>query len=95
MSILTDHLILHGPVLHGTRKGATMVEFIFLLSCLIFIATVTWVSYELGDVKRLNPKLSGCIGFVLSFLPPVALIYIAFLALRENTVSMKKSDSNC
>ncbi len=81
-------------VVHGLITGAAMVEFIFLLSCLIFISTVSWVSYELADVKQINRKVSGVIGFLLSFIPPVALIYIAFLAFRIDSISVNKSD-NC
>ncbi|MFT6267966.1 MAG: hypothetical protein ACJAVV_000771 [Alphaproteobacteria bacterium] len=60
-----------------------MVEFIFIVSCLVFITTITWLSYKLGDTKAMNAKFSCVLGFFLSFLPPIALFYIGFLAFRE------------
>ncbi|MFT4654883.1 MAG: hypothetical protein ACI82S_002543 [Patiriisocius sp.] len=60
-----------------------MVEFIFIVSCLVFISTITWLSYKLGETKSMNAKTSCILGFFLSFLPPIALLYIGFLAFRE------------
>ena len=61
-----------------------MVMFVFVLSCLIFISTVTWLSYQLADAKEMNPISAGFIGFVLSLVPPVGLVYIAYLAFKKD-----------
>ena len=71
-----------------------MVEFIFVLSCITFVCTVSWVSYELTDTKKNNPRLYALVGFVLSFVPPFALFYIAYLAFKESAVPVNKRD-NC
>ena len=61
-----------------------MVVFIFVVSCLVFITTITWLSYKLGDTKTMNAKLSSFIGFLLAFIPPLAIFYIGFLAFRND-----------
>lgn len=60
-----------------------MVLFLFATSCIVFISTITWLSYKLSDTATLNAKYSCILGFFLSFLPPFALLYIGFLAFRE------------
>jgi Na+-driven multidrug efflux pump len=51
----------------------------------LFAATVTLVSYRLGLTKTDNARVAGLIGFLLSFLPPLALIYLVVLALKQDT----------
>lgn len=62
-----------------------MVEFLFVFSCLVFISTITWLSYKLGETKAMNAKLSSVLGFILSFIPPLALFYIGFLAFKNES----------
>ena len=61
-----------------------MVEFLFLASCIVFVCTITWLSFKLGETKTLNAKVSAVLGFVLSFIPPLALLYIGILAFRND-----------
>lgn len=60
-----------------------MVMFVFALSCMVFITTITWLSYQLADSKEMNPVTAGAIGFFLSLMPPIGLIYIAYLAFKK------------
>ena len=62
-----------------------MFEFIFVVSCLVFVSTITWLSYKLGETKSMNAKVSSIIGFVLAFIPPLALFYIGFLAFKNES----------
>ncbi|MCC2616235.1 hypothetical protein LJ739_08285 [Aestuariibacter halophilus] len=50
-----------------------------------FILFVTLTSYRLGVRKTENPRLTAMVGFVLSFFPPLALIYLAVLLFKEDT----------
>ena len=59
-----------------------MWTLILAIIFLLFLSTVTWLSYYLGQSKTENPKASATIGFMLSFLPPLALIYLIFLSLK-------------
>lgn len=52
---------------------------------LIYITCVTVLSYKLGMNKTENAKRAGIIGFLLSFIPPLALIYIAVLLLKQDS----------
>lgn len=56
---------------------------IILLVSLVYVSTITYVSYRLGVTKTENPKLSALVGFLLAFLPPLALIYLVVLLLRD------------
>lgn len=62
-----------------------MVEFIFIVSCLVFISTITWLSFKLGETNSMSARVSSCIGFVLAFVPPLALFYIGFLAFKNDS----------
>ncbi|GLX80438.1 hypothetical protein tinsulaeT_37780 [Thalassotalea insulae] len=50
---------------------------------ILYLITVTVLSYRLGKTKTENPKMAAIIGFVLAFLPPLALIYLAVLLFKE------------
>lgn len=52
---------------------------------LIYITCVTVLSYKLGMNKTENAKRAAIIGFLLSFIPPLALIYIAVLLLKQDS----------
>ena len=53
-----------------------------------FVSVVTWLSYYLGQTKTENPKVSGVIGFFLSFIPPLGLIYLVILTLKEEVTTV-------
>jgi len=44
-----------------------------------FICAITWSSYVLGKTKTNNAQAAATVGFVLSFLPPLAVIYLLVL----------------
>ncbi len=51
---------------------------------LLFILLITVISYFLGKKKTSTPKMTAFIGFLLAFIPPFGLIYIAFLVLKND-----------
>jgi len=53
-----------------------------------FVSTVTWLSYYLGRTKTENPNITGLIGFFLSFVPPIGLIYLVILSLKEEVATV-------
>lgn len=61
---------------------------IIAVMCLLFVSTVTWLSYYLGRTKTENPVASGVIGFLLSFLPPFGLIYLIILSLKDEVATV-------
>ena len=48
-----------------------------------FTLFICWTSYKLGTRKTNNPKIITVVGFFLAFMPPLALIYVAVLALKS------------
>ncbi len=54
----------------------------------LFAATVTLISYRLGLTKSDNARVAALIGFLLSFLPPLALIYLVVLSLKEDAATV-------
>ena len=78
LCILVEHQI----------KGKIMWVMIIAIMCLLFISTVTWLSYHLGCTKTENPVASGVIGFLLSFIPPVGLIYLIILSLKDEITTV-------
>ena len=61
-----------------------MYAILMFLGACLFIGTVTVVSYKLGERKTENPKMAALTGFLLAFLPPLALIYLAVLVFKED-----------
>lgn len=57
---------------------------ILLLSAILFIATITTLSYKLGLTRTDNARRTAIIGFFLSFLPPFALLYLVVLMMRDD-----------
>jgi hypothetical protein len=55
---------------------------------LLFVSTVTWLSYYLGQTKTENPVASGVIGFLLAFIPPLGLIYLIILSLKDEVTTV-------
>jgi hypothetical protein len=66
-----------------------MFVFLFVVACVIFVSTITWLSYKLAQTRTHRPKLFAVVGFCLAFVPPVALVFIAFLAFKDETVDLK------
>jgi len=60
-----------------------MWSVLLLVFFVLFISVVTWLSYFLGQTKTENAKVSGIIGFLLSFIPPLGLIYLVILSLKD------------
>jgi hypothetical protein len=61
---------------------------ILTLIFIFFVSTVTWLSYYLGCTKTENPVISGVIGFFLSLVPPLGLIYLIILSLKEEVTTV-------
>ncbi|HAS13865.1 MULTISPECIES: hypothetical protein [Idiomarina] len=51
---------------------------------LIFIPIIVILSYYLGKRKTQTPKLATLIGLILAFIPPLALIYVAALVIKND-----------
>ncbi|NRA83941.1 MAG: hypothetical protein HRU22_09310 [Gammaproteobacteria bacterium] len=65
--------------LNATLLGQSLAFFI-----LFSILLIGSLSYYLGKRKTKNPKITAFIGILLSFMPPLALIYIAVLVLKND-----------
>ena len=64
-------------------NASSIGEFIFLFIIISVIITTSF-SYYLGKRKTQTPKIVTSIGFLLSFLQPFGLVFIAFLALKND-----------
>lgn len=60
-----------------------MFIFLFAVSCLVFMSTITWLSYQLAGQTRYSRLGCAAVGFVLSLLPPLALGFIIYLAFSD------------
>ena len=60
--------------------NATLLGQFILLSVIV----ISSLSYYLGKRKTQNVKTTTFIGFLLSFIPPLGLIFIAILALKND-----------
>ncbi|QBY04387.1 hypothetical protein E2K93_08280 [Thalassotalea sp. HSM 43] len=65
--------------------NATLIGEIILISIIVVGA----LSFYLGKRKTQTPKLATFIGVLLSLIPPLGLVYIAILVLK-NDVSQEK-----
>ena len=59
-----------------------------LALCVAFIATITVLSHRLGQSKTENARRAALVGFLLSWLPPLALTYVAVLFLKEDVATV-------
>ncbi|MDP5040124.1 MAG: hypothetical protein NWQ26_04555 [Paraglaciecola sp.] len=50
----------------------------------MFVVAVTWVSYKIATTKFNNPVWCAIAGFILAFLPPIALIYLIILLRKDD-----------
>ena len=66
-----------------------MFIFLFVVSCIVFISTITWLSYKLALTRSSRPLMCGLIGLFLAFVPPAALAFIAFLAFKDESRPLK------
>ena len=60
--------------------NATLIGEIVVISLLV----VGFLSFYLGKRKTNSPKLAALIGVLLSLIPPLGLIYIVFLVLKND-----------
>ncbi len=60
-----------------------------ILGQFIFISMIiiTGLSYYLGKRKTQNVKTTTFVGFLLSFIPPLGLIFVAVLVLKNDVSS--------
>ena len=56
-----------------------------LLAVWVVFATV--LTYILAKKKTETPMIATMIGFVLSFLPPISIIYLIVLVLKNDIIS--------
>jgi hypothetical protein len=54
------------------------------LIAILFISSMTWLSYTLGKTKTENARTAAITGFLLSFIPPAVLVYILVLVFKED-----------
>lgn len=65
-----------------------MFSWIITVAFLVFITVVTVLSYRLGRTKSESANVAAVIGFLLSFIPPFALIYLIVLSLKEDAATV-------
>jgi Na+-driven multidrug efflux pump len=65
-----------------------------ILGQFIFISmfVITGLSFYLGKRKTQNVKITTFIGFLLSFMPPLGLIFVAVLALKNDVSNNNASN---
>ncbi len=65
-----------------------------ILGQFIFISmiVITGLSYYLGKRKTQNVKTTTFIGFLLSFMPPLGLIFVAVLGLKNDVSNNNASN---
>ncbi len=55
----------------------------------VFAVVIGIVSYYLGQRKTEHPLVAGILGFVLSLIPPIGLIFVSVLLFKQkNGVSV-------
>ncbi|WP_299788928.1 hypothetical protein [uncultured Shewanella sp.] len=60
---------------------------------ILFTAVISGIlSFYLGKRKTQTPILATVIGVILSFIPPLALIYLAALVLKNDVNQVGKED---
>lgn len=61
--------------------NATLIGEIVAISVFLVVG---FLSFYLGKRKTNSPKLTALIGVLLSLIPPLGLIYLGALALKED-----------
>lgn len=69
--------------------NATLLGQVIIVSVLV----IGLMSYYLGKRKTTTPKLATLIGIILSFIPPLGIIYLAVLVLKNDVNSAAVSES--
>lgn len=64
-------------------NGTLIGELIFY-SLILFVPLVGFLSFYLGKRKTHTPKIAMFIGILLSLIPPLGLIYIVILVLKND-----------
>jgi Na+-driven multidrug efflux pump len=68
--------------------NATLLGQFILLSVIV----ISGLSYYLGKRKTQNVKTTTFIGFLLSFMPPFGLIFVAVLVLKNDVSNDEASN---
>jgi Na+-driven multidrug efflux pump len=68
--------------------NATLLGQFILLSVIV----ISGLSYYLGKRKTQNVKTTTFIGFLLSFMPPLGLIFVAVLVLKNDVSNDEASN---
>jgi len=64
--------------------NATLLGEIIFISVIVIVIVTGVLSYYLGKRKTNTPKMATFIGVLLAFIPPLGLIYIAILVLKND-----------
>jgi uncharacterized membrane protein len=62
----------------------TLLGEIIFISVIVIVIVTCVLSYYLGKRKTNTPKMATFIGVLLAFIPPLGLIYIAILVLKND-----------
>ena len=62
----------------------TLLGEIIFISVIVIVIVTSVLSYYLGKRKTSTPKIATFIGVLLAFIPPLGLIYIAILVLKND-----------
>ncbi len=66
--------------------GSVLVQFY-----LVFVLLIGILSYYLGKRKTQTPKLATFFGVILAFIPPLALLYIIILIIKNDIQPVNNS----
>lgn len=64
--------------------SATFIGELIFYSLILFVPLIGFLSFYLGKRKTFSPKVIALVGVVLSIVPPLGLIYLGALALKED-----------
>ena len=64
--------------------NATLLGEIIFISVIVIVIVTGVLSYYLGKRKTNTPIMATFIGVLLAFIPPLGLIYIAILVLKND-----------
>jgi hypothetical protein len=64
--------------------SATFIGELIFYFFIVFVLVVGFLSFYLGKRKTNSPKLAALIGVLLSLIPPLCLIYLGALTLKED-----------
>lgn len=64
--------------------SATFIGELIFYVFIVFVLVVGFLSFYLGKRKTHTPKIAMFIGILLSLIPPLGLIYIVVLVLKND-----------